>query len=132
MRRFRLLLSLLLGLSLMTQGMAVAVAATSPMKMQMVPAEMADMDMSAGDHDMPCMDMDMSDSGAPAKCPAKCCDGKVCLDMSRCAQAQPAMASYHLPAMYSDVEHNAPVTMALAPADSPPTSLLRPPIISHS
>ena len=116
----------------MAQGMAVVVAATGPMKMQMVPAAMADMDMSAGDHDMPCMDMDMSDSGAPAKCPAKCCDGKVCLDMSRCAHAQPAMASYHLPMMYSDVEHNAPVTIALAPADSPPTSLLRPPITFHS
>lgn len=135
MRRFRLLLSLLLGLSLMTQGMAVAVAATSPMQMQMTAAEMAemaDMDMSADDHAMPCMDMDMSDQGAPAKCPAKCCDGKVCFDMSRCAQAQPAMASFHLPVLYSDAEHNAPVTLALAPAETPPTSLLRPPITFHS
>lgn len=132
MRRFRLLLTCLLGLSLMIQGMAVAIAAASPMEVQMEPVAMADMDMSAADHDMPCMDMDMSDQGSPAKCHDKCCDGKVCLDMSRCAQAQPAVASYHLPVLYSDIEHNAPLTLALAPAESPPTSLLKPPITFHS
>jgi hypothetical protein len=42
------------------------------------------------------------------------------------------MASYRQPALYSDVEHNAPLILALAPADSPPTSLLRPPITFHS
>jgi hypothetical protein len=130
MCRFRLLLSLMLGLSLMTQGMEVAVAASSPMKMQMAP--MAEMNMAAADHDMPCMDMDMSDQGGPAKCPAKCCDGKVCFDMSHCAQAQPALASHHLPAIIAYSELNAPLMLALAPADSPPTSLLRPPITFHS
>ncbi len=131
MRRLRVLLSLLLGLSLMTQGMAVAVAAASPMQMKMA-SSMASIDMSADGHDMPCMDMDMSDHGTPAKCPAKCCDGKVCFDMSSCAQAQPAMSAYRLPVVYADAEHNAPVPLVLSMADSPPTSLLRPPITFHS
>ncbi len=126
MRRFRVLLSLLLGLSLMTQGAAVAVAVASPAPMQM---QMDSMDMSADQHEMPCMDM--ADHGMPAKCPAKCCDGKVCLDMSGCAQAQPAISAYRLPMVYAKVEHNAPMLLALTVAESPPTSLLRPPITFH-
>lgn len=130
MRRLRILLSLLLGLSLMTQGMAVAVAAvgSSPAAMS---STMAGMDMSADDHDMPCMDMDgMSDQAMP-KCPSNCCDGKVCLDMSTCAQAQPAISAYRAPTFFANVEHHAPTASALIATERPPTSLLRPPISSH-
>lgn len=129
MRRFRVLLSLLLGLSLMTQGMAVAVAAAGPAPMQMT-SSMDSMDMSADGHDMPCMDM--PDHSMPEKCPAKCCDGKVCLDMTSCAQAQPAISAYRLSMVYASVEHDAPMSPALTVAESPPTSLLRPPITFHA
>jgi len=130
MRRFRVLLSLLLGLSLMTQGMSVAVAAASgPMKA--AASSMMSMEMSADMEGMPCMDMDMSDHGAPTKCPSKCCDGKGCADMSRCAQAQPAIATYRLPTIYSSLEHSVPMTQTLLVVAGPPSSPLRPPITLH-
>ena len=131
MRRFRVLLSLLLGLSLMTQGMTVAVAAVAASP---APAVMsAGMGMSADDHAMPCMDMEgMSDQAMPAQCPSKCCDGKVCLDMSSCAQAQPAISVHRMLAIFTSVAHNAPASRALITAERPPTSLLRPPITSHA
>ena len=132
MRRFRILLSFLLGLSLMTQGMAVAVAAAVPAQGQMS-SSMAGMEMSAGDHDMPCMDMDGSYSQAmPAKCPSKCCDGKVCLHMSTCAQAQPAISADRMHAAFTSVERHAQMSPALVAAERPPTSLLRPPISFHA
>lgn len=127
MRRFRVLLSLLLGLSLMTQGMTVAVASVSP-PMEADMSMSMDMEMSA---DTPCMDMDMSDQGMSEKCPTKCCDGKACADMSRCVQAQPAMTSYRLAMVYSRIAPQAPITEALVLAVGPPTTLLRPPISLH-
>lgn len=136
MRRFRLLLSLLLGLSLMTQGMAVAVASVGEtMKMESMSeasSSMMSMDMSADMQGMHCMDMDMPGHDDHGKCPSKCCDGSVCLSMSNCVQAQPGMSAYRLPYVYSANDHNVPQASSLIVVDSPPTSLLRPPITSHS
>jgi hypothetical protein len=131
MRRFRILLSLLLGLSLMTQGMTVAVAAVSaPMKIEMASSSMMSMDMSADMQDMPCMDMDMSDHGGAGHCPAKCCDGKICPEMSHCTQAQAAIAAYFVPVVYSDVQRNVPMALLVHAVLGPPSSLFRPPISS--
>lgn len=117
----------------MTQGMSVAVALSSGSMQASMNSSAMKMEMAA---DMPCMDMmdsmDMSDDAPPMKCPSKCCDGKVCLDMSSCAHAQPALAAVFMPMMYFSVEHKSPETQVSIAAVRPPTSLLRPPISFHS
>jgi len=114
----------------MTQSMVVAAAlAGTPMEM---PAKSSTMKMEMA-ADMPCMDMmDMGDQDQPSKCPSKCCDGKACFDMSRCAHAQPALAAVAVPMIDSLIEHNVPATQAPIAAVRPPSSLLRPPISLHS
>ncbi|PTU31533.1 hypothetical protein CJD38_09385 [Stenotrophobium rhamnosiphilum] len=106
-----------------------AALASSPME---APAKTSSMKMEMA-ADAPCMDMmDMGDQDQPSKCPSKCCDGKACPDMSRCAHAQPALAAVVVPMIHSSIEHNAPAVQAPIAAVRPPTSLLRPPISFHS
>jgi hypothetical protein len=120
MKRHRTVLSVLLGLVLLVQGVAVAAA---PYAM-FIDSDPAAMTMDA---DMPCHGQ--ADDQA-VNDPASCCDAD-CPDMTSCMLGHLAInTSFQLTTVHSPdtAPHLAPVRVI---SHSPPT-LLRPPITLHS
>ncbi len=119
MKRYRTLLSVLLGLVLLVQGVAVAAA---PYAM-LFDADPVVMTMDA---DMPCHGQAASDSEQSG---SSCCDA-VCPDMTSCMLGHLAInASFQLTTVHSPGELPGLIPVRII-AQSPP-SLLRPPITLH-
>lgn len=119
MKRYRTLLSVLLGLVLLLQGLAVSAA---PYIAAAAPAE-AEMAM-----DMPCHGQMSEKAGKQDR---SCCSS-TCPDMTTCALGHLAASVSVIFEALSPVTHAEHSFTLIGAVSTSPTTLLRPPISLHS